>query len=378
MSRRFRTLMILFLGAGGVAAFAPSTALADPPAAVSGRHLALDEALRLAEQTSPLVRRARAEREVVASRDVGAQRVVPVQPGDRRRRRAAPGRAAVERRAPRKGCSTSRTPSRPSRLAGSGRRGGRWSAGALRTAELRGRSRGPRRGPACAPRTSGRSWRWRASMRRRSGRRWSRSCWTRSAPGSRAARRRASICELARLERGSAARARVDATLAAADALARLRLLVGLPPAQKLALDAKAAAPALRAEATAGAARRAREASAPSWRRWRRAATRSTPTSRACGARRSPARRCSSDLQRDLPGQLFVGGGRRVPIPLWRRQQGELAVARADRARVRGGAHAGRARRRAGGRARIPGRAGAARDGASFSIARCCRRRTPR
>ena len=49
MSRRFRTLTILFLGAGGVAAFAPSTALADPPAAASGRHLTLDEALRLAE-----------------------------------------------------------------------------------------------------------------------------------------------------------------------------------------------------------------------------------------------------------------------------------------------------------------------------------------
>ena len=41
------------------------------------------------------------------------------------------------------------------------------------------------------------------------------------------------------------------------------------------------------------------------------------------------------DLQRDLPGQLFVGGGVAIPIPLWRRQQGELAVARADRTRVR-------------------------------------------
>ena len=35
------------------------------------QHLTLDEALRAAEQISPLVRRARAEREAVASREVG-------------------------------------------------------------------------------------------------------------------------------------------------------------------------------------------------------------------------------------------------------------------------------------------------------------------
>ena len=40
------------------------------------------------------------------------------------------------------------------------------------------------------------------------------------------------------------------------------------------------------------------------------------------------------DFQRDLPGQLFIGGGLAVPIPVWRRQQGELALARADRSRV--------------------------------------------
>jgi len=41
-----------------------------------------------------------------------------------------------------------------------------------------------------------------------------------------------------------------------------------------------------------------------------------------------------AELQRDLPGQIFIGGGLAVPIPVWRRQQGELALARADRTRV--------------------------------------------
>ena len=40
------------------------------------------------------------------------------------------------------------------------------------------------------------------------------------------------------------------------------------------------------------------------------------------------------DVQRDLPGQLFVGGGLALPMPVWRRQQGELALARAERSRV--------------------------------------------
>ena len=86
-----------------------------------------------------------------------------------------------------------------------------------------------------------------------------------AARASRAARRRTSISSWPAWSAAARARARVDATLAAADALARLRLLVGLPPAQKLELDAPAArAAAARAEAlpallgrAAGAARRA-------------------------------------------------------------------------------------------------------------------------
>ena len=40
------------------------------------------------------------------------------------------------------------------------------------------------------------------------------------------------------------------------------------------------------------------------------------------------------DVQRDLPGQIFVGGGLALPLPLWRRNQGPLALARAERTRL--------------------------------------------
>ncbi|HVY37729.1 MAG TPA: TolC family protein, partial [Polyangia bacterium] len=40
------------------------------------------------------------------------------------------------------------------------------------------------------------------------------------------------------------------------------------------------------------------------------------------------------DFERDRPGQTFLGAGLAIPIPVWRRQQGELAVAHAERARL--------------------------------------------
>ena len=40
------------------------------------------------------------------------------------------------------------------------------------------------------------------------------------------------------------------------------------------------------------------------------------------------------DFERDRPGQSFLGAGLSIPIPVWRRQQGELAVAHAERARL--------------------------------------------
>jgi len=332
MSRRFRTLMILSLGAGGVAAFAPSTALADPPAAVSGRHLTLDEALRLAEQTSPLVRRARAEREVVASRDVGASVWFPSNPviggGAGPRREGPPSSVVTE-----KGVQYFAHAEQTVEIGGQRSARREVVSRALRTAELRvavARAETRARVRAAYVGTQLALARVDAATQREA-----LVAKLLDAVSARVAGGASSSVDLqlARLERGSAARSRVDATLAASDALARLRLLVGLPPAQKLDLDAKAAAPALRAEALPVLLGRAQ-------------AQRAELAALASGIdeidaditrlRREaiPSPTLFADLQRDLPGQLFVGGGVAIPIPLWRRQQGELAVARADRTRV--------------------------------------------
>jgi cobalt-zinc-cadmium efflux system outer membrane protein len=40
------------------------------------------------------------------------------------------------------------------------------------------------------------------------------------------------------------------------------------------------------------------------------------------------------DVERDLPGQSFIGGGIAVPLPVWRRNQGPRAIAQAERARI--------------------------------------------
>src|SRR6187200_2317732 len=57
---------------------APAAPVAPP--APSAARLTLEEALRYAEETSPLVRRARAERDTVAARDVGASVLLPANP----------------------------------------------------------------------------------------------------------------------------------------------------------------------------------------------------------------------------------------------------------------------------------------------------------
>jgi cobalt-zinc-cadmium efflux system outer membrane protein len=333
MSRRFRIVMTLLLGASGIAAFAPrSWALAEPIAAVSARHLTLDEALRLAEETSPLVRRARAEREVVASRDVGASVWFPSNPviggGAGPRREGPPSSAITE-----KGVQYFAHAEQTVEIGGQRSARREVVSRALRTADLRvgvARAETRARVRAAYVGTQLALARVDAATQREA-----LVAKLLDAVSARVAGGASSSVDLhlARLERGSAARARVDATLAAADALARLRLLVGLPPALKVDLDAKAAAPPVRAEALPALLGRAQT-------------QRAELAALASGIdeidaditrlRREaiPSPTLFAELQRDLPGQFFVGGGVAIPIPLWRRQQGELAVARADRTRV--------------------------------------------
>jgi cobalt-zinc-cadmium efflux system outer membrane protein len=333
MSRRLPVLMILFVSAGGVAASAPrSWALADPSGPPPVRHLTLGDALRLAEETSPLVRRARAEREVVAARDVGASVWFPSNPvigaGAGPRREGPPSSVITE-----KGVQYFAHAEQTVEIGGQRSARREVVSRALRSAELRvavARAETRARVRAAYVGTQLALARVDAAAQREA-----LVAKLLDAVSARVAGGASSSVdlELARLERGSAARARVDATLAASDALARLRLLVGLPPAQKLDLDAKAAAPALRVEALPALLARAQE------QRAELAALSSGIDEIDADITRLrreaiPSPTLFADLQRDLPGQFFVGGGVAIPIPLWRRQQGELAIARADRTRI--------------------------------------------
>ena len=78
--------------------FAPARAAAPAAAApAAGGQLSLEDALRAAEETSPLLRRARAERDAVAARDVGASVLLPSNPVIGGGGRPAARRPAVQR-----------------------------------------------------------------------------------------------------------------------------------------------------------------------------------------------------------------------------------------------------------------------------------------
>lgn len=313
------------LGAGAAAP-------AGVTAPARAEHVTLDEALRAAEQASPLVRRARAEREAVAAREVGASLVMPTNPivvGGAGPRREGPPANVVSERGLQYFAHLEQT------VEVGGQRGARREvvSRALRTADLRievARAETRARVRAAYVGTQLALERVEAAAQRE------------ALVGKLLEAVRARVAggassnvdlELARLERGSAARARIDATLAAADALARLRLLLGLPTAQKLELDGKALPPRLRGAVLPDLLARAQ-------------AQRAELAALASGVdeidadivrlRREaiPSPTLFVEVQRDLPGQIFVGGGLGVPLPVWRRNQGELALARADRSRV--------------------------------------------
>jgi cobalt-zinc-cadmium efflux system outer membrane protein len=330
---RFRsrplTAAFVFLAAFAIA---PPMGSADaaPPAAVPPAPLTLEQALQRAEQTSPLVRRARAEREAIAAREVGASVLMPSNPiigggvGPRRERTGP-----IDERGLQYFVHGEQT------VEIAGQRGTRQEvvSRALHTAELRVQvARAETRARVRAAYVGAQLALARvdaATQREALVGKLLDAVRARVAGGA-----SSNVdLELARLERGSAARARIDATLAAADGLARLRLLVGLPPGQELRLEQRTVAPPPRAGELSALLARAQ-------------AQRAELAALTSGIdeidadivrlRREaiPSPTLFVELQRDLPGQLFVGGGLAVPIPVWRRQQGELALARADRWRV--------------------------------------------
>jgi cobalt-zinc-cadmium efflux system outer membrane protein len=323
------SMMIALFAAAAGAASPPARAGETPPREA---HLSLEDALRSAEQASPLVRRARAERDAVAARDVGASVLLPANPvigGGVGPRREGPPANLVSERGLQYFVHAEQT------VEVGGQRSARRNvvSRALHTADLRvevARAETRARVRAAYVGTQLALARVDATTQREA-----LVAKLLEAVRARVAGGASSNVdlELARLERGSAARARIDATLAAADALARLRLLVGLSPAQKLVLEERAVAPPQRDVTLPALLARAQ-----SQRAELAALTSGIDEIDAdiVRLRREviPSPTLFVELQRDLPGQLFVGGGLALPIPVWRRQQGELALARADRSRV--------------------------------------------
>jgi outer membrane protein, heavy metal efflux system len=306
----------------------PAPAYAAAPAAPPDGRLALEEALQLAEAASPLVRRARAERDQVAARDVGASILLPANPvlagGAGPRREAVTGQRALQYFG-----------HLEQMVEIGGQRGTRREVvnRALHTAELRlvvARAETRARVRSAYVATQLALARVDAAKQREA-----LVAKLLEAVRARVAGGASSNVdlELARLERGSAARARVDAALAAADAVARLRLLIGLAPGQPLILEERPTAPRHRAEALPALLARAQ-------------VQRAELAALASGIEeidadvvrlkreRIPSPTLFVDLQRDFPGEIYVGGGLALPIPIWRRHQGELALARAERYRV--------------------------------------------
>jgi cobalt-zinc-cadmium efflux system outer membrane protein len=291
--------------------------------------LTLDDALARAETSSPLLRRARAEREAVAAREVGASQLLPTNPivaagAGPRREGPAPDQRGLQYF-----LHAEQT------VEIGGQRGARRAAvsKALRTAELREQTaRAETRARVRAVYVGAQLAQAQVEAARQ---REDLVTKLLEAVKARVAGGASSDVDLqlARLEKGSAARARVDAALAASDAMARLRILIGVPAAQPIVVAAGVALPDVPSAGLAALIARARtqrtELATLS-------ASQDEIDAEITVLRREviPSPTLFVDLQRDLPGQLFVGGGLALPLPLWRRNQGPLALARAERTRL--------------------------------------------
>jgi cobalt-zinc-cadmium efflux system outer membrane protein len=292
--------------------------------------LSLDEALRRAESASVLVRRARAERALVASRDVGASLLLPSNPvaafaAGRRREVDVAGRAQGVQMAAHLEQTFEVAGQRGTRRAEVARQldAAGWRETAARV-ETRARARAAYIGTLLADAQL-------AAARRRIDlvRQLVDGVRTRVQSGA------ASSVDLhlARVEQGRAIRDRAAAEQSRAMALAELRILVDLPPGTNITLTTVLGPPPARATAISPLLERAhayraelKEIAAA------RDATDAAITRLSREATPNPT--LFVDYQRDLPGHTYLGGGVALPLPFWRRNQGELAVARSDRDRL--------------------------------------------
>jgi outer membrane protein, heavy metal efflux system len=304
-----------------------ATGSAADPAPPSAPPLTLAEALARAESASPLVRRARAAREGVAAREVGASLLLPANP-------VVSAAAGPRREGDRRGTEFLLHAEQTVEVGG--QRGARRAAvsraleaAGLREEVARAETRARVRAAYVAAQLA------RAQIEAAAERERLMAALLEAVRARVASGASSNVdLELGRLERGVAARAQADARLAAAEALARLRVLLGLPPGEPLDVDLRVAAPPTRAPTELGTLLARAER-----RRVELAALRASGGEldaeiARLGREAIPSPTFFLDFERDLPGQVYLGGGVALPIPAWRRQQGELAIARAERARL--------------------------------------------
>jgi cobalt-zinc-cadmium efflux system outer membrane protein len=138
---------------------------------------------------------------------------------------------------------------------------------------------------------------------------------------------------MATLERSRIQRDRYELVQASGEAMAALRTLLALAPDTRLSLTTPLAAPGMPAPGLGDALARAEA---------HRAELRALDANKAeldaaiVRLRREaiPSPTLFVDFERDRPGELFVRGGLAIPLPLARRNQGPIALARSARTEV--------------------------------------------
>ena len=330
-ARRSLALSVTFACSSAVAlAFTPvfTPALAAAPSDTGDTlSLNIDEAVRRATESSPVVQRARAERRIVESRRVEADLLLPANP------------MLLVGAGPTRGPGETREVGYVARLEQTvevaGQRGTRQAevaraveAAMAREELARAEARARTRLAYTAARLAEAQLTY-AVEREALATRIEESVRERVRLGA------ASDIEsrLATLERGRVRRDRLEAAQAAADGLSALREAVFLPPMTPLLLTTPVGPPVGPLPSYAAAVEAAER---------RRAELRLLAAQGdELGAsivrlRREalPSPTVFLDLQRDRPGELLLRAGLGVPLPTWRRNQGQIALVAATRARI--------------------------------------------
>lgn len=288
--------------------------------------LPLDEALRMAVASSPLVRQAEAETQAVKARDVGAALLVPSNP-------VVGGFLG---------------PRRESNQPGPVARGTQFGLHAEQQLEIF-NQRGTRR---AVVRQAVEAARFRQAVARNETRARTKAAYVASVLARSQAEAALKQEELAhqllaavkaRVEEGAASdidmrlaeaelgqveRARLEAEQSAMMALTPLRISVGLPPGTEVSLTTDVARPEPRTEALDQLLTLARSHRAELSQIENSQLELDTELTRL-SRETLPNPTVFVDLQRDLPGQLFMGGGLQMPLPVFRRNQGDKALVRA-------------------------------------------------